>query len=62
MTWIFIKCGCYLILKKFKFIVIFGMLHEPTRTEVRPSEHISHGPGSSVRPKELATTAGSGGQ
>ena len=35
---------------------------EPTRTEVRPSEHISHGQGSSVRPKELATIAGSGGQ
>ncbi|KAL4556404.1 hypothetical protein LXL04_039055 [Taraxacum kok-saghyz] len=35
---------------------------EPTRTKLRPSEHFSHGQGSSVSPKELTTIAGSGGQ
>ena len=37
-------------------------LGEPTRPEVRSSEHFSHDQGSSGSPKELATIAGSGGQ
>ena len=40
----------------------YDPLGEPTRPEVRYSEHFSHDQGSSGRPKELATIAGSGGQ
>ena len=40
----------------------YDTLGEPTRPEVRSSEHFSDDQGSSGRPKELATIAGSRGQ
>ena len=41
MTWLWFKCVVYLKIKKFKFVVKFGMLQVGIRAQLEGIKHIS---------------------